>query len=233
VAADELDRLYATPLHRFVQERNELAKRLRRAGEREAADEVAARAKPTVPAWAVNQLARRRAPELRRLLRATDELRAAHGGGDPAAFSRARGDLASAVDILLASAREILEEAGRPPTDATLTRVAETLRAAAADDETRGELERGRLVQEHEAGGFAPLAGLVPKAAPARSRKQPAPRPDREAALRRERETKLKEARRSAEQAEQEAAAARREADRLERAAAAARRRAERLEQQR
>ena len=59
----EIDRLYALPLDEFTARRNELAKRLKKEGEGEAADEVASLVKPSVPAWTINQLARRQKKE--------------------------------------------------------------------------------------------------------------------------------------------------------------------------
>src|ERR687892_1416203 len=60
--ADELDQqidsLFGMPLDRFIPERDALAKQLRTTGEREDADRVKGLRKPTVPAWALNQLAR-------------------------------------------------------------------------------------------------------------------------------------------------------------------------------
>src|ERR671924_1644677 len=60
--ADELDQqidsLFGMPPDRFIPERDALAKRLRATGDREAADRVKGLRKPTVPAWALNQLAR-------------------------------------------------------------------------------------------------------------------------------------------------------------------------------
>ncbi len=85
--ADEVDRLYKLPLEEFTAARNELAKRL---GD----TSVKQLKKPTVPAWTVNQLARTREVDVRRLLRAGEQLEQAQKqaveGGDQQAFERAR-----------------------------------------------------------------------------------------------------------------------------------------------
>ena len=73
----EIDRLYALPLDEFTARRNELAKRLKKEGEGEAADEVASLVKPSVPAWTINQLARRQKKEMQSLLAAGARLRKA------------------------------------------------------------------------------------------------------------------------------------------------------------
>ena len=57
---EEIDSLYAGPLDEFVRERDELARRLNREGDREACARVKALRKPTVGAWALNQAVRRR-----------------------------------------------------------------------------------------------------------------------------------------------------------------------------
>src|SRR5919202_1354546 len=72
---DELDALYSGPLDEFVTARNALAGRLRKAGDREAAERVKELPKPPVSAWAVNRLARERAHELAALVAAGDRPR--------------------------------------------------------------------------------------------------------------------------------------------------------------
>src|ERR671936_661855 len=69
---EELDRLYALPLNEFTSARDEIARRLRGEGERDLADEVKALRKPTVAVWLVNQLAREREVDIKRLLKAGD-----------------------------------------------------------------------------------------------------------------------------------------------------------------
>ena len=54
----DLDDLYGLPLDRFIPERASLVRELRSGGEREQASVVAALRKPSVAAWAVNQLIR-------------------------------------------------------------------------------------------------------------------------------------------------------------------------------
>src|SRR5256885_1710261 len=54
------DELYGLPLRDFTKARDDHARRLRKEGRREVADAVKALRKPTLPAWALNQLARRR-----------------------------------------------------------------------------------------------------------------------------------------------------------------------------
>src|SRR4051795_10533611 len=85
-AANEL---YGLPPGEFTGARDARVKELRAAGEREAASGVKGLRKPTVAAWTLNQLSRRRGKDLDRLLTAGERLRAAQeellaGGGRPA-----------------------------------------------------------------------------------------------------------------------------------------------------
>src|SRR5215210_164393 len=114
--------LYGVRPGEFTAARNEEAKRLRSDGEREAAEAVRALRKPTVAAWALNQLARRRGKDLERLLKAGQELRAAQeellGGGDRKAFQRAASKERDQVAKLAGEAAKLATEAGERATPA-------------------------------------------------------------------------------------------------------------------
>jgi hypothetical protein len=101
---------------------------------------------------------------VRELVRATERLREAYGGGgDIRAATRAERDAVRRLDDAAAA---VLAEVGRKPSAAVLNRVRDTLRAAAADPEARTLLERGTLTRELEPAGFDAFAGLTPPAAP-------------------------------------------------------------------
>jgi hypothetical protein len=150
-----------------VRLRNELARTLKKEGRADEADEVKQLAKPSVPTWAVNQLARRHAREVGALLEAAAQLRKAQAAGRHD-FAQVAAIERAAVGELATAAAEILRETGRPPTDATLARVATTLHAAAASDEARDDLRRGRLTEELEPAGFGALLGVMPGPSSAR-----------------------------------------------------------------
>jgi hypothetical protein len=174
VAGDDVDALYGLPLDEFTAARNELAKRLRKDGDRERADEVKALAKPSVAAWAVNQLARRRGAPLKKLLDAGDALRKAQeqalGGGGGDALRKASERERDVVTALRREARNVLEESGRTANDQLLERIASTLANAAVDPDVRPLLEAGRLTEEVESSGFDAFAGMsVPSAPPRRA----------------------------------------------------------------
>src|SRR5919204_4290587 len=71
----EAETLYGLAPGEFTRERDALAKRLRGEGRREEAEAVKGLRSPTLPAWAANQLARRHAGAVERLVRAAAEYR--------------------------------------------------------------------------------------------------------------------------------------------------------------
>lgn len=233
----QIDRLYAVPVEEFVERRNELARSLREDGEREAADQVKRLRKPTIPAWTVNQLARREKMRLRGLLTAGERLRKAHekllGGGSPEALQRARDDERSAIAELAGAAGSLLIEAGHPATEATLDRVRETLHAAAVDEEAGQRVREGRLERELAAAGFG--FGALPAAPGAGRAQQPKERKgkqdgaakraeqrraaqEKEAQRKRQAEERLRGARRAVKEAERDVKSRARELERSEQA---------------
>jgi hypothetical protein len=174
----EIDKLYGVPLDEFVHDRDELAKRLRREGEREAADQVKKLRKPSAGAWALNQAVRRRRKETDALLAAGERLRAAHeslmSGGDQAELREAMREERGLASALADCAEAIASETGKsgaPLRD----RVRSTLHAAAVDEEAREELAKGRFVREREAVGLGPFAGAPVMPAKGRPKRDRAP----------------------------------------------------------
>jgi hypothetical protein len=183
---EEIDRLYGTPLDEFVHERDELAKRLTRNGDREAGARVKALRKPTVGAWALNQAVRRRRAETDALLATGKRLRAAHeellSGGDSAVLRETMEEERSLTSALADCAEAIASETGKSG-PALRDRVRATLHAAAVQEEAREELAAGRFVREREAVGLGPFDSEVPgmaEAAPA-ERSQAKPKSSRAA----------------------------------------------------
>lgn len=149
----DLDELYGLPLDRFIPERASLVRELRSGGEREQASVVAALRKPSVAAWAVNQLIRTQRREVQDLFAAGDALRDVQagvlGGSADARDLRSAADRErAAVDALVGLARGLLSSGGHELSGATVERVSETLHAAALDDDARAQVGEGRLVRE-------------------------------------------------------------------------------------
>jgi hypothetical protein len=176
---DELNRLYGLPLDEFTRARDALARDLRKAGERETADEAKALVKPSLSAWTVNQLARREPLQMRALRTAGERLREAQAGvlrgGDAEELQAALRRQRDVVAALVESSRRILEADGHTATDSTLERIRGTLTAAAADSEGAQLVEHGRLTRDLEPAGFGGLAvpsGPTTRRSPARRRKE-------------------------------------------------------------
>src|SRR5437868_3363536 len=145
---DDIDALYGADPEGFVAGRQALVKRLRAEGDRGRAAEVAGLRRPTAAAWAVNQLARRHADELARLLAVGDELRRAHerllaGGRDDAVVTAGRRRR-EAVAGLVDRAASILAGSGRAA-DAHRDAIASTLDAASLDPDLAADVVAGRL----------------------------------------------------------------------------------------
>ena len=218
----ELDRLYGLPLDEFTSARNELAKRLKADKEQEGAEEVRALPKPSVPAWAVNQLSRSQREGIGKLLDAGAALREAQerllrGSADAASLRAATARVREAVQRLVDQAPALLAGAGRPAPPAMLERIGRTLQAAAVDEEGRELLKTGRLTEELEPPGFDAFSGF-----PAAEGGRPGHARD-ELAERRQAQEERRRRKRELQQEVRDLERAAREAERdAERAAAAA-----------
>jgi hypothetical protein len=209
--SEDSDDLYGLPLEEFVPARNALARGLRSAGRREEAGQVAALRKPSVAAWAVNQLVRTQRQGVDELFGAGDALRGAHdqvlaGRGDAGSLRGAVAHERAAVDALTDTARGLLTSQGHELSPTIIERVSDTLHAAALDDHARAQVRDGRLERELKHVGL----GMAPGAMPARAARKKAaaakaePKKDRAAE---------REARRRVERATRAVSAARERRD--------------------
>jgi hypothetical protein len=161
----DLRDLYGQPLERFIPERNALAKELRRAGRRDEAASIAALRKPSVAAWAVNQLVRTQSRQVAALFKAGDALQRAHsqllaGRGNGDALRKAVARERDAVDELAEKARGLLSSEGHELTPTTLERVSDTLHAAALDADARAQVKDGCLHRELRHVGLGASGGV-------------------------------------------------------------------------
>jgi len=157
----ELDRLYQLPLAEFTAARNELAK----AAGADAAG-IRALAKPSVPAWAVNQLYWRERRTYDALVRASERLRAAHTraiGGKKIDLAALELQHQAAVKKAADAIRAILARSGDPATPATMAAVIDTLQALPGGG-TPGHLSRPLAPL-----GFGALGALMKGAATAKT----------------------------------------------------------------
>lgn len=212
-----IDELFSLPLEEFTAARNQLAKELSAAGDKDGAAAVKALKKPSRAAWAVNQAARARPDDVDSLLAAGAGLRAAQDAalrGDASRLRAAGRALADAVQALAGHA---------PPVSAAVRDdITATLRAAAVDEAGGALLRRGVLVTDLEPAGFGLEGAELPPDIERRVREPEGPDPhllaeaeraDARAARLLEAaasaETRAREARLAADQAVADAEAAR------------------------
>jgi hypothetical protein len=159
---DEVDRLYARSRDGFIDERDRRVHALRAEGKRDEAAALKQRRKPTVPAWAVNRLARRHPDQVGALIGAASGLRAAQSGAqdDGPSLRAAAAEFRALVAELRSHAEAVIADAGSaPPTH--IDDVERTLTAAAADPEQHDTLRRGVFERPLAASGFGAAGSLV------------------------------------------------------------------------
>jgi chromosome segregation ATPase len=246
---DPIDELFALPPEQFTAARDALAKRLKAEGNSDASAAVKKLARPTVAAWALNQLPHQHPEVVEEVVAAGAELRRAQrralSGIADAGMSAATQDRREAVRNATDAAARILSSAGREP--ATVERdIQAALEAATNDPAIAEELQEGRFSKppalEADLGGLMALslaAAGEPETVPPPSKARDDPQERR----RREHERKIDEARQRAtatsrvaleaearaEAAAEQAESAQAEADDLNRQAAAATKRAREL----
>jgi hypothetical protein len=145
-----VDQLYQLPLDQFTGARNTLAKELKQPAIKDLE-------KPSIAAWAVNQLYWQERRTYDRLTATAEQLRAEHRlllTGKSADIRAAEQTHREAVRAALDTVKRLLQEGGHAATEATLTAVQETLEALPSDDAP------GRLVKPLKPRGFEALAGL-------------------------------------------------------------------------
>jgi hypothetical protein len=222
-----LDELYGLPLEEFTAARDRLAGELRESGD-DAASEVKKLRRPTVSAWALNQLVRNHRKEVQELLKVGDDVRAALSGGGPEKMRDVSARRRRVIDRLTDRTGEQLAHAGHATSRTTLDKVGDTLMAATMDEDAADALRTGRLTRElSPPSGFeAALGGQIP--APSRT----ASKRDRQVEERvRRTETQVREAETVAREADREARRLEEQAERARRDAERARRRADRAEE--
>jgi hypothetical protein len=181
--SNELDRaidaLYADDPAGFVAARDRLSAALRSAGRREEAREVAELRRPTLAAWAVDQVALASPERVDALVAAGERLRRAQeeavSHGDRRALQRATDERRTVIAALVDEALAGLRRRGGADPGVHRDQIEATLEAASTDADLAALIGRGRLVTPvPRPAGFAGLLDLIP---PPRS-EAPAPRPD-------------------------------------------------------
>jgi DNA repair exonuclease SbcCD ATPase subunit len=192
-----VEALFRAPLNEFVAERKRLASELKASGDKQAATKLSQLGRPSVSAWAVNQLWWRQRPAFEALLQAAASVKA----GDREASKQHREALAE----LRQHATALLEEAGNAASEATLRRITTTLSALAAAGGFAPDAP-GALLADRDPPGFETFV-----ASSTSSAAHPQSPPDVDAAAAARAEKAAEAARRRAEEAEREHRRAERE----------------------
>lgn len=144
----DIDRLFVAPLAEFTNLRNALAARLKKGGLQADAAKVKALAKPSISAWAVNQLFFEHRELFERLRVAGERLREAQLSqiaGKPAQVRSALDERRNMLGALTGRALAKLQASGHAATPEATRRISATLEAIsvsspAADMESPGRL---------------------------------------------------------------------------------------------
>ena len=179
-ADPKLDELFQAPLAEFTGTRDALVAELRKKGQTGAAADLKAIKKPSVSAWAVNQLFFHEAELWAKLAEAGAALRRAYGAmgqsGAADAVRKAQKELGRALDLLRVKARAVLQSNRQAASETMLRRVATTLHALAVR-EPDDQIQAGRLTADVDPPGFETLASAFGEAAPKGKAALPAPVP--------------------------------------------------------
>lgn len=162
----EVDALFQLSPPDFVSARNELAARLKKDGRDDEARHVKALAKPSISAWAVNQVYWRHRGDFERMIatgerfRQAQSSRLAGSGVDIRALLNEQRDVLSGLARLAA---DILHRASGAAPAGVMRRITASLEALSAYGSLPGAPPAGRLVDDVAPPGFDTLAALVPR----------------------------------------------------------------------
>jgi hypothetical protein len=162
---DDVDALFKLPLSEFTGARNDLAARLKREGRADDSTFVKKLPKPSISAWAVNQLHWNHREEFDRLLSTSQRFRQPQTSHTATRMADLRGSLDArreALSHLSDLATDLLREAGHNPTPDTIHRVTTTLEALSAHATLSGGPTPGRLSEDVDPPSFASFSSLIP-----------------------------------------------------------------------
>jgi hypothetical protein len=217
---DLLDRLYVLPPERFIAARDEAVAAARRAGDRRLAETIGKLRKPTVAAWLMNLVVRKRPDLLDELFALGDALRAAQHDLRGTELRELSTRRRAAIGALVGQARQLARGSGRDGEALPLAEVEATLSAALAEPDVADAVRGGALTRAAGYAGFGETpkprlrlidGGRSPEP-PAAETPKPAPHADEQAQAAREAaRTRARQAEaelRAATEAEREAARA-------------------------
>jgi len=177
---DDVDALFKIPLPEFTGARNTLAAQLKKSGRGDEAVLVKALVKPSISAWAVNQLYWNHRDAFDRLIASGERFHKAQASPVAGKLANLRGALDArreALTHLSDLATSLLRDAGHNPSLDTARRITTTLEAISAMSilASRSDAPRpGRLTHDVDPPGFDSLASFIPGARVTQPREEPA-----------------------------------------------------------
>jgi len=164
---DGSDALFKLPLAEFIAARKTLAAELKKAGRVKEADYVKTLAKPSISAWAANQLYWQHREAFDELIATGQRFREAQTSGRAGKVADMREALDArreALAHLSDLATAVLRAAGSSPTPETVHRITTTLEAMSAYASLPDAQRPGRLSRDVDPPGFESFASLIPGA---------------------------------------------------------------------
>ena len=174
---DDVDALFKIPLPEFACARNTLAAQLKKSGRGDEAVLVKALVKPSISAWAVNQLYWNHRDAFDRLIASGERFHKAQASPVAGKLANLRGALDArreALTHLSDLATSLLRDAGHNPAPDTVRRITTTLEAMSAHASRSDAPRPGRLTHDVDPPGFEALASLIPGAGMTEPTKEPA-----------------------------------------------------------
>jgi hypothetical protein len=165
VTSDPADALFKVPLAEFTAARNALVTKLKKAGKPDEAATIKGMVKPSISAWAVNQLHWQHSAAFDKLLAAGERFRQAQAAQLSGKSTDLRAPLEARREILAdltKRATEVLHAAGHSATPDVMRRITSTLEALSIMPGSDGP-RPGRLIDDVDPPGFEALAALVPR----------------------------------------------------------------------
>ena len=171
---NDVDGLFQLPLAEFIGARKALAARLKKDGRADDAERVKLLVKPSISAWAVNQIYWQHREAFDRLIATGQRFRKAQISGKVADMREALDARRETLTELSDLATTVLRDAGHNPSLDTVRRVATTLEAMSAYASTSDGPTPGRLTQDVDPPGFESFASFVPSAGTTKRTEKPA-----------------------------------------------------------
>jgi hypothetical protein len=175
---DDVDALFRVPLAEFTGERNALAAQLKKSGRVNDALQVKALSKPSVSAWAVNQLYWNHREAFDGLLASAERFHKAQMSRGSAKIADMRAALDTrreALAHLSDLATSVLRDASHNPSPDTILRITTTLEGLSAFASRSDGPRPGRLTHDVDPPGFESLAGFSSGGGLAQLFSKPAP----------------------------------------------------------